>query len=269
LTERQEEIARFRFDRPSIFGKVCARALAERRRVARLDVQRGAFLRAREGFEAILGDDPDHLATRLEYAGLLGRMELFSEALEIASERPETGLARVQQAQFLELEGDLQWRQGDTAQARRAYVEALELGVPVATERNLEMKRRLVGRTDTVGRELMVEQTDLTRTMYLLLRWRQDEPESREAAYLLGRRLWQGHHYEEAIPHLRRAAGSMDSDVLDGEAWLMLGHSYFFVGRWADSSVIWRTLSESEVTRYREVAASWEERLRWAVGSEE
>ena len=262
LTERQEEVARFRYDRPSIFGRVCARALAEERRLARNEQRRGALSSARRRWERVLHAEPMNPSNHLEYAGVLGRMEEFSLALEATAARPE-GLSLVQQAQFLELEGDLLWRMGEEEGARRAYEEALELGVPVATERGLWMKKRLVAQGSSEGRILLVESSDATWATFLMTRWRYEEPESVEAAYLLGRRLWQSRRYEEAVAHLRAAQGALGVEVLDGEAALMLGHSLFALGDDEEAREVFTALEASSVTRYREGARLWLARLDW------
>ncbi len=269
LTERQEEVARFRFDRPSIFGKVCARALAERRLTARRASRAGLLSRAASAYEHVLADDPQDVAVRLEYGRLLRRMERGEEALSIALEPPE-GISLVQRAQFLELAGDLHWQAGSEVEARRVYQEALGLGVPVAQERNLVMKSRLVG-DDGGGaaRELLVDGVDGVRAMYLLTRWRREEPHRSEAAYLLGRRLWAGRHYEEAREHLEDAAGAMGVEVLDAEAWLMLGHSYYEAGEPTLAREIFEDLALSEITRYREAARLWLKRLDWSESLED
>ena len=268
LTDQQMAVAKFQYDRPSIFGRECARALAEQRRLARNAAARGAYGVARGHYEACLVDAPDDPTIVREYSVILAELGEKELALELLEEYRQGGqLARVQKAQFLELIGDLYWRRDESEEAARYYRRGLELGVPVDRERSLKLKARLAEAADERGRAVLVERMGDGERMYYLTRWRADEEEDPIAAYLVGRRLWQDQNYGEAIPHLEAAKGAMRSDALDGELASMLGQSYYFQGRLDESRQIWEALAQSPLSRYGEGANKWLQRLRWAEGN--
>ncbi len=264
LSERQQEIARYRYDRPSIFGKVCARSLADIRRQAREASNNGALGVADAQYQLLLSHDPFDIRALLEHARVLGRMERHDEALALVEGRPSDQLSRVQESQFLSLEGDLRWLGGDHRGAAEIYGAALSGGVPLDMERALMIKEVMAARGDERARDYLVEPPGGAEAMFLLNRWIIEQPDDPIVAYLLGRRLWQNRAYRHAIEYLEAAVSNLGGEVLDGEALLMLGQSYYFEERLPESMTIWKRLADSEITRYREAGNEWITRVKWA-----
>ena len=268
LTTRQLVVAEERFDRPSIFGRKCARAIAEVRRQARSAASRGAFGQARQYYEQLLALDPDRPAAHREYARLLFDHDRHDEALEVIDNRPLASMTRVDEARFMELKGDILWSQGDAEEAVEAYSRALRAGARIERERSLRVKRHLAARDDDYGRAYLVDGGDGVGSMYTLVQWVQaagaDDP---VAVYLLGRRLWQRRHYAEAIPYLQQSQQGLSAAVLDGEAALMLGQSLHFEGRFDEAQQAWEKLANSPVSYYADSAREWKRRTEWVRGN--
>jgi len=78
LEDSDVELARFYFDRPSIFGKVCARSLAERRRQVTLLGKTGRYGEAADIMSSVVADDPtspDYRHEWLRYLIAAGRLD--------------------------------------------------------------------------------------------------------------------------------------------------------------------------------------------------
>ena len=267
LTTRQMEVAQYRYDRPSIFHRDCARALAEERNLGRAAASRGALGQAQQHYETYLDDDPHNEAVLRAYAHLLGELDRVEEALDVVRSRPTEHLAAAGEARFLDLKGDLLWADGDEQGAMQAYQQALNKGVYVDWERSLWMKYLLADRDEERGREILVDGLNDVRAMMRIMALRNEDPDDPLAAYLLGRRLWHTRDYDQAIPHLEVSRNRMDVEALDAEALLMLGHSYYMSDQLDASEAIWKELADSSMTRYREEARQWLERLEWARGN--
>lgn len=127
---RAEELdaASFRFDRPSVFEKRCARTIASRFEEASSKLSEGADAAARRCLEQILADDPSNLLYKMRVAGLLRRAGEPRRAEALVLEVAEDGRAtRAQRGEAKRTAGDLAWTRGEIATARRLFEEALEL----------------------------------------------------------------------------------------------------------------------------------------------
>ncbi len=262
LTDQQQSVAEDRYDRRSIFARDCARAIAELHRQARSAARSGDG-RAHEYYRRLLELDPDRTTARRQWARLLIDTEQYSRAMEVIEAQDRDALSDVQRGRFLEVEGDILWSQGHLDEARHAYGRALDAGMPTGRQRSLVLKRRLVEDGDERGRTYLVERPSDAEAMHLLMQWRQASPGDPVAAYLVGRLLWNRHLYAGAIGHLEEAAGQLDFDVLDAEALLMLGESLHHEDRFEEAQAIFEQLSDSQMTRYREHARLWLDRLQW------
>ena len=127
---RAEELdaASFRFDRPSVFEKRCARTIASRFEEASSKLSQGANAAAATCLEQILADDPSNLLYKMRVAGLLRRAGESVRAEALVLEVAEDGRAtRAQRGDARRSAGDLAWARGETAAARRLFEEALAL----------------------------------------------------------------------------------------------------------------------------------------------
>ena len=128
LRAKELDAASFRFDRPSVFEKRCARTIASRFEEASAKLSQGANAAAATCLEQILADDPSNLLYKMRVAGLLrragesGRAEALT--LEVAGDERAT---RAQRGDAKRSAGDLAWARGETATAQRLFEESLSL----------------------------------------------------------------------------------------------------------------------------------------------
>jgi tetratricopeptide (TPR) repeat protein len=267
LTDRQVEVARYLYDRPSIFGKVCARTIAELWRQSQVAASSGDLATARALYERILSHDPTNFAYHLGYARILMHAGAMEEALGVVRGQERAELEPVRQAELWAMIGDLKWHLDRLPEARRAYGQCLELGVPIDVERSLNIKQAAVGIEDEAVRRLayhyLLDLRGQELSSFFVMEWVRRHPDSAEANYLVGRRLWDAGHWPWAIAFLEQAEGRLGAEILDAEALRMLGQSYYFVDRLEEAERRFERLRSHEITRYREEAREWLERIRW------
>lgn len=127
---RAEELdaASFRFDRPSVFEKRCARTIASRFDEASSHLTEGSVAAATKCLEQILADDPSNLLYKMRVAGLLRRAGAEQRAEALVLEVAEDGRAtRAQRGEAKRTAGDLAWARGETVAAQHLFAEALAL----------------------------------------------------------------------------------------------------------------------------------------------
>ena len=143
LTEDQLESARYRYDRPSLFGRLCARSIATRFQRGEEFVAAGRPDEARRCFEGILEDDPNNVGYRLTIAQIYNRMGLAEDAIRHAEWIIETdGAGRASVDRAAELIADRQWVDGDHAAAQNTYETLLAQAGTAGDRRRLLAKSR-------------------------------------------------------------------------------------------------------------------------------
>jgi tetratricopeptide (TPR) repeat protein len=143
LSEDQLESARYRYDRSSLFGRLCARSIATRFQRGEEFVVGGREDDARRCFEGILEDDPNNIGYRLTIAHTYNRMGLAEDAVRHAEwiiEAEGAGRASVDRAS--ELIADRRWIDGDMDAALGSYAELLERAGTAGDRRRLLAKSR-------------------------------------------------------------------------------------------------------------------------------
>lgn len=146
LTEEQLDAARFRFDQPSLFGRVCGRAIATRMDEGVTLWRAGDPVGASRAYEAVAADDPTAVATRLQIAERYADMGRDDEAARHARWITEQGGAgRASVARAAELLADVDWREGRDTLAVAAYAALLEAVPTDGDRRRLEAKVAAIG----------------------------------------------------------------------------------------------------------------------------
>src|SRR5690554_2749217 len=161
LAEEEMALARYLYERPTIFDKVCAREIADLTVQAQTAAQLGDIGEVREIYEKILGFDPANTRYRIGYAQVLIQAKQYDLALEQVELMLADAQATVLHAQLLSMRGDLAWLQaqadgdsgeGALARASEAYGQCLELGIPAGTRRLLQVKIDALRRLEDQGR---------------------------------------------------------------------------------------------------------------------
>ncbi|MBX3181528.1 MAG: hypothetical protein KIT72_13345 [Polyangiaceae bacterium] len=203
-------VARARFDRPSIFGRRCPRAVDERYLAARrvLYADPAASLRECQG---ALDLDPSHLGARLTWAqaaALSG--DRAASSLAYAALEADERLALAQRALATEALGDLALARRELSTARGHYERASLALLGEDQLRALDLKRG-ADTEDALAAlvALLIGAADggpePTLAAELLGRWSERAPEDGLPDYLLGRSHYSNGRFSLALPLLERA----------------------------------------------------------------
>lgn len=281
LADEEMALARYLYERPTIFDKVCAREIADLTVQAQTAAQIGDIGEVREIYEKILGFDPANTRYRIGYAQVLIQAKQYGAALEQVELMLADAQATVLRAQLLSMRGDLAWLQaqadGDAgeaalAKASEAYGQCLELGIPAGTRRLLQVKMDALRRPEDQGRahafEFFLGQHAPPLALYFPMRWYQQNPQDALAAYLVGRRLWGESQWAEARPYLEQAlAGAQPGGASEEESRRMLAQTQYFLGDLEAAQRGFDTLSASRDATYATEAREWLNRIAWKRGN--
>lgn len=216
-------LAKARFDRPSIFGRLCPRRVD--RDLAVADGRLGALdiVGAREAYGRLLELEPDNRRARLGLASCDVRAGLLEQAaqryLALATDQRLTVLER---ASAFEARGDIEVIAGQPARAVQAYAEAAKLNADEDRLRTLEVKTlAATDRPDSGVRLLLIGDAKRGPS------WDEAAPQlGREAEagdplsqYLLGRNLWLHGRPEASLRYLDAALEPEPSTPRRGFTW--------------------------------------------------
>jgi tetratricopeptide (TPR) repeat protein len=162
LDENMLALAEYRFDRPSIFGRRCARQAATRLTEGDEFMRRRNYESARQCYEALLRFDPENAGYQLAVAGRVRQMGELDEAIEIASGiAAREGFGRTRVSQARELVADILWESGDPSAANLVYTELL-----VNAFAHSERRRLMAKQWGTAQRDERPELSALMRDVF-------------------------------------------------------------------------------------------------------
>ena len=196
LAEEVQTTARWHFDRPSIFGRRCARSIATRMDAGDVFVRQGRREEAIRCFEDVVVDDPTNVRLRLDVARRLVRLEAESEArshAEFVRDLPGAGLRASAAAD--ELLADMAWRAGEQSAASETYARLAE-GAGTESDR-----RRLLAKAAGAGAEGPLTE----RALRLALVAEPAEPRENQVADLLEAARAEGSELARYLALLRMA----------------------------------------------------------------
>lgn len=202
-------MARARFDRPSIFGRLCPRRVDRDLALAEARLGAGDVRGAREAYRSLLELEQDNTRARLGLAQCDVRDGDLESAIRryqaLASDRRLTVLER---ANAFEARGDIEVIAERPARAIEAYGEVKKLNADEDRQRTLEVKSLAASEKPSSGvRSLLIGDAKRGPS------WDEAAPTlGVEAArgdplsqYLLGRNLWLHGRPEAALEYLDRA----------------------------------------------------------------
>jgi tetratricopeptide (TPR) repeat protein len=282
LSEGDLDIARFRFDRPSIFGKPCARSLAEQRERA-YDLATGRrYEEAARCLEDVVADDPNNASTRLALAQIYRRAGELDAARESAQAlRALAGAGAVVRRQSLELLGDIAWTRGDLAGAAVHYEALLAEAVDQDTARRGAVKLvavRAPHLASPVFDLFLASPPPAQDALTLLLAEREAATDSGLLAYLLGMRMYNAGDFERARAHFGRFVERGTDGIELPEhaqgamlrmARLRIGQCAYFLGELGVAEAAFEALAAvGDPVRdgWAARALDWAERSRWRAG---
>ncbi len=248
LSEGALAMAQVRFDRPAIFGKVCAHEVAALWDLAEGSEGRGEFVAALARVDEILGHVPKDADAALHRAQLqyrTGDVEGARATAAIVAERQDVGIAR--RARAREWLADLDGLEGRLEAARDAYGSALKTAFDRAQERRLAVKLAAL-EAGEAGREvlkLLAAPPGGDGADAVFARVRELRPDWAVGRYLLGRRQVQKRAWEAGAETLRGAlAAGLQPPALRLEAERLLAEALFSRRRYAEAAIAFATLAE-------------------------
>ena len=262
------ELANYYYKRPSIFGKVCARTIAEMRRQASIAEDSGDTTLALSLRDEILDFDPRNTRYQLERAELLVSADRDEEALERLSALLENEeLVPSERVQLEHLRADIYWRRGELRRAAEVYAECEAVGVPEVTRRQLQVKRALLApkydRTRDLARGYLLDKPRSDVALYFPMRWMMKTPDDTLAAYLAARRLWGADLHREARELMPPVGTKLPSKELDLELKYMHATSLYHTGDLDEASRLFKELAESDSSRLKTKSREWLARVAW------
>lgn len=273
LSEADLELARYYFDRPSIFGKMCARNVAARRIEVDSLRMAGRYREAVTAMEAIIALDPQDPDNRHALVTLLSDVGQHREAREVAHALlEEEGLGAVRRAQLQQAVGDLQWRADEVESALVTYLTLLGAGgLPVDTRRVLEARVAALHappEARSALRRYFLESGSTADRLAHLDAARDVAPGNALVAYLQGVQLSGLGHHAQAATRLEAALGAgLEARTLEERARVLLGSAYFFTERLDEADALFAGLETSAAYEGgRADASEWRERIRWKRG---
>jgi thioredoxin-like negative regulator of GroEL len=266
LDTRALDLVRLRFDKPAIFGKRCARVVAEGQRLAEEAQGRGELRRAIAVYEGLVGYDPGRRDLKMALAGLLVRAGEGVRAVEVlAALETDAELSAQERAQLDAWRGDLAWRSGAVDEAQAAYGRCAAATLDDELWRLAQVKRLALSRGEEargLARAYLVE--DMGETgLYDVMRWAALWPDDALARYLVGRRLWAAGRYKEAA---RELGAPLDDAVLEVERRRLLAQALTHIGQHDEAEKIWADLAQRPESRLRAEAREWRARLAFVRG---
>jgi hypothetical protein len=265
------DVARFRFDRPSILRAVCYHEIPTLSADAARLAKKGETDAAVAAYRKICSYEPDEPAHRMAIFRTFVAADRWTDArLEAADIAAHPKLGAVRRLELAEELADLDWREGRLADAARGYETVAKSHRSEGADRRLAIKRAALGAAadvrDALRDYLFREEGRGTAVTLLMLRELCDAaPAFAPAWYLLGFRLAGEKEHARAIPYLEKAlALGLPHPALTREARWRLGEASFRAGRLDDAAAAFRALdAEGEPLLVRLTARDWLARIAW------
>lgn len=254
----------------SVFTSVCPHRIAQLQEQLQLDVDAQDDVQLIDTCDAILDIEASHASAQAALVGAYartGREQQAQEtlrALELDERTPKPILASA-----LEELADAAWDAGHGESARELYEELLAIPQSDDSARGREVKELAVDAADaqqTLIFELLVGRPSPAVAMHIAHKLSASRADGL-GPYLAARQLMEQNRYDLALPLIEDAEGrGLATERLRRELQRMHGISLFGVGRYEDSSRIWkarlaaRPASVAEARRWLERIALIEDR---------
>jgi len=267
LPEGTLELAKLRFDRPSIFETTCPHRLAALKGELGADLAAGDDDRAQSTCREILAIDPGSASTRAALVGALardGHDDAALEQLAALEGAPETLVASARAAL-----ADAKWLGGDGEGAAAIYRELMAAPQSEASRRQLQVKLLAIeagGRQEAILRGLFLGTSGRGARLPSVVHFAHQLDRVREdglGSYLAARQLLDtASRPDLALPMLERArARGLSTPELEREAIRYHGRAAYGAHHWDEARAIWQQAQSDPLLRHE--AEDWLERLDW------
>ncbi len=265
---RQEQVkAAYLFRRPSIFGKECARVIANLNGRTRVLLSEGRFAEAAQtsGQSLDLTISPEAI---FQHANALFRLGKYEEAIEFSFDKMrDSTVAHVLLPLYMTL-GDAYWALGLHAEARQMYEILYSVHISLAWDETAGIRMAAVEneRTARKLRDYVVSPMEDS----LRLAWLRGAAASGTheplLQYLLGRELFRLGKFAESIASLEKLP-EMKSGILEFSRYRMLGRAFFESGNYQKAkSFFWESLNFTSKPAHQIQTTEW---LAWCDWMEE
>ena len=282
LSERDIELTRFRYDRPAIFSKRCARSVAALAREGWAFAGGQRYGEAAECFADVVEDDPDNIGYRLEYARILRQAGDYLEAETVAAwVEGSQGVGRVYRAQAMELLGDIAWSSGQLDAAFGYYQQVVEEPLLEDDLRRVTVKLWAVqnpSAAQPVFLLFLASPPPHRDSMTVTLSQTEASTGEPMLTYLMGMRMFNANDYEQAVSFFEDALGGFSSQpdqlglfAIRRMTQLRAGQSRFFIGDYQQAIGHFQSVADGGdplIDSRSAEALDWIERCHWQANEE-
>jgi len=269
LSEANLEQARFRFDAPSLFQRVCGLEVARWSNEANQAFHERNYCRAVTLRQKILSFTPESPGQHFQLSHAHIAMDQWGEASKALAWIDTSDASRVLKTHARIRRADVDWMQGRLETAQHGYQAAQKEPLAAAVQRALIIKLEALRWTDK--KQALVARDTLTdprlRNDSAIERLQGIPAGERHAIlwYLLGRRLAVRGDYDLAVQSLGAALnGGLKSDILQLEATTLQGQLLIIAGKHtAGRANIAAARQQATEPGTKAVLDDWLERARW------
>lgn len=244
LNDADLEKAQYLFRRPSIFGKECARVIANLNEETRTLYTQKQYQSALESAERSLKHSTSIEAIFQETNSLF-RLQRFKEAVAYGNTMLSDETVAHSLLPLKLVTGDAYWAEDSLVTAKRMYQE-LSLTRLSATWDEASTIRLEIFLDPSLAPKLrpyFVQDMPDSAKIVLLRRIVQEKPKSAIAKYLLGRELAFQEKYEEAIERLEEIQ-RMRFDALEYHKQRRIAQIYFLLGKYQKAKIyFWQAIN--------------------------
>lgn len=274
LSEEDLRLARFRYDVPSKFHRVCTLEIAGWERDAQAARAAGDNAEALRLYEKVAAYDAGNPGKRWQVLNALindGKLDLALDAATGLLEDPAA--SKILRSRVRGRRADVMWLQGRDSEAAQAYLTLLGEPLDEGTRRRVAVCTSAVAWKDRrlsqgVRDYLLGDDLGTKKAISRLTELGEGELKSGIIPYLTARRLQSAERFEEAEAAYTRAITiGLKSIMLRREALKQRGISRFHRGRYKAAVTDFRAaLPLVESRGFKAVLDDWIERARWNAG---
>ena len=255
------EKANYLFKRQSIFGKECARVIANMNTETRTMLTRRHYEEALESAEKSLGKTMSSEAVYQKTTALV-RLGRYADAIAFARTKLDDSTAALSFLTLNSLLGDALWGADSLEDAMKAYGEILRAHLSLSWDESMTLRQEIVLKPELARalKPLFLSTVEDSIRVSSLVRLTQAFPKEPIPKYLLAREKMSTERYDEAM-QLLDGMGAFDSPTLELGRQRRLAQVAMALGQYQKSKMYyWQSLNNV----YRETqSVEIEEKLRF------
>jgi len=275
--------ASYKFFRPSLFEGRCARSVGKASQDGRRAMRKNRFLSASRLFAKASEFSGGNTRYTRYLMNALFEARRYDDAWETAREIIDIDGAGISGAEpgavvrgnlaaaarALATQARIAWLRGNLEQAKDLYEKVRDIDVIPSLSREAAvalLSFRRPGLEEPLRRYL-VDPDAASASFFPIMKALESLPEEGVLHYLLGRRLAYARQYDEAVRELDLALKlGLEDEALAVEAWLTLGKTLFFAGRYEEAASVFADRRQQNLTEGKVLAAEeWIGRCRFAA----